>query len=82
VCLCSEPHHFAFVRDARAYLTRDAVIIERAGLRPPSSVPLSPYFRSVKPISSAVMLRDGAPAITLEVYRGETFAADVPVRAP
>ena len=82
VCLCREPHHFAFVRDARAYLTRDAVIVERAGLRPPSSVPLFQYFRSVKPISSAVMLRDGSPAITLELYRGETFAAAVPVRAP
>jgi hypothetical protein len=82
VCLCSEPHHFAFVRDERAFLARDAVIVERAGERPPSSLPLSGYFRSVTPIGTTVVRRDGSPAITLELYRGETLVAEVPARAP
>jgi hypothetical protein len=82
VCLCSEPHHFAFVRDERTLLARDAVIVERVGKRPPSSVPLSEHFRSVKAIGTAVMRRDGSPAITLELYRGETLVSDVPARAP
>ncbi|MDB4909789.1 MAG: dolichyl-phosphate-mannose-protein mannosyltransferase [Gemmatimonadetes bacterium] len=82
VCLCSEPHHFAFVHDEKGYLTRDAVIVERAGARPPSSVPLSEYFRSVKPIGTTVVTRDGSPAITLDLYRGETLVADVPARMP
>lgn len=82
VCLCSEPHHFAFVHDEKAFLARDAVIVERAGQRPSSSVPLSEYFRSVKPIGTTVVKRDGSPAITLELYRGETLVADVPTRIP
>jgi len=82
VCLCSEPHHFAYVHDSRAYLTRDAVIVERARLRPPSSVPLSKNFQSVTPLGSTVMRRNGSPATTLLLYRGETLVAEVPARVP
>jgi hypothetical protein len=82
VCLCTEPHHFAFVHAGRAYLARDAVIIERDGQRTPESVPLSQYFRSVKPLGTTVVQRDGLPAITLRLYRGETLVADVPARMP
>jgi hypothetical protein len=84
VCLCSEPHHFAFVHDERSYLARDAVIVVRAGQRSPSSAPapLSPYFRSVKSIGTTVVKRAGSPAITLALYRGETLVAGVPARVP
>ncbi|MEP7065983.1 MAG: glycosyltransferase family 39 protein [Gemmatimonadota bacterium] len=82
VCLCSEPHHFAFVRNGRSYLTRDAIIVERAGKRPDFSVPLAGYFRSVVPIGTTVIRRNGAPALTLALYRGETLVADVPALAP
>jgi 4-amino-4-deoxy-L-arabinose transferase-like glycosyltransferase len=82
VCLCTEPHHFEFVRDGRSYLMRDAIIVERGRQQPRSSVPLSEYFRSVTPIGTTVIRREGAPAITLELYRGETLVADVPARAP
>ncbi|HLB08053.1 MAG TPA: glycosyltransferase family 39 protein, partial [Gemmatimonadaceae bacterium] len=54
VCLCTEPHHFAFVHAGRGYLARDAVIVERDGLRTRGSVPLSQYFRSVRPIGTTV----------------------------
>lgn len=82
VCLCTEPHHFAFVHSGRAYLARDAVIVERDGQRTRDSVPLSQYFRSVKPIGTTVVQRDGLPAITLRLYRGDTLVADVPARMP
>jgi 4-amino-4-deoxy-L-arabinose transferase-like glycosyltransferase len=82
VCLCSEPHHFAFVNDERSYLSRDAIIVERTGRKPDASVLLSKYFRSVKPIGTTVIRRNGAPAITLELYRGETLVAEVPARVP
>jgi hypothetical protein len=82
VCLCDEPHHFAFVRDERAYLSRDAIIVEREGRRPDASVLLSKYFRSVKPIGSTVIRRNGAPVLTLLLYRGETLVSDVPARMP
>ena len=81
VCLCTEPHHFAFVNDERSYLSRDAIIVERPGRRPDASVLLSKYFRSVKPIGTTVIRRNGAPAMTLELYRGETLVAEVPARA-
>lgn len=80
VCLCTEPHHFAFVRDERAYLSRDAIIVERPGRRPDASALLSKYFRSVKPIGTTVLRRNGAPAMTLLLYRGETLVSDVPSR--
>jgi hypothetical protein len=82
VCLCTEPHHFAFVHAGRTYLARDAVIVERDGQRTRDSVPLSRYFRSVTPIGTTVVQRGGLPAITLRLYRGETLVADVPARMP
>ena len=82
VCLCSEPHHFAFVRDQRSYLWRDAIIVERPGRKPDASVLLAKYFRSVKPIGTTVIRRNGDPAMTLKLYRGEAFEAEVPARAP
>jgi len=82
VCLCTEPHHFAFVHAGRAYLGRDALIVERDGQRPPGFVPLAQYFRSVRPIGTTVVQRDGLPVITLRLYRGETLVADVPARMP
>ena len=82
VCLCTEPHHFAFVRAGRTYLARDAVIVERVRQQTRDSLPLSQYFRSVKPIGTTVLQRGGLPAITLRLYRGETLVADVPARMP
>jgi 4-amino-4-deoxy-L-arabinose transferase-like glycosyltransferase len=82
VCLCTEPHHFEFVNDERSYLSRDAIIVERPGRKPDASELLSKYFRSVRPIGTTVMRRNGAPALTLELYRGETLVAAVPARAP
>jgi hypothetical protein len=80
VCLCTEPHHFAFVHDERSYLSRDAIIVERLGRRPDASILLSKYFRSVKPIGTTIIRRNGAPAMTLELYRGETLVSAVPAR--
>ena len=50
--------------------------------QPDASELLSKYFRSVRPIGTTVMRRNGAPALTLELYRGETLVAAVPARAP
>ncbi len=82
VCLCTEPHHFAFVHDERSYLSRNAIIVERTGRRPDASVLLAKYFRSIQPIGSTVIRRNGAPAITLQLYRGETLVSAVPARTP
>jgi 4-amino-4-deoxy-L-arabinose transferase-like glycosyltransferase len=82
VCLCTEPHHFAFVHDQRSYLSRNAIIVERAGRRPDASVLLSKYFRAIEPIGTTVIRRHGAPAITLELYRGEALVSAVPARTP
>ena len=82
VCLCTEPHHFAFAKPERSYLSRDAIIVERAGRHPDAADELSKYFRSVKPVGTTTIRRNGAPAMTLELYRGETLEAEVPARAP
>jgi 4-amino-4-deoxy-L-arabinose transferase-like glycosyltransferase len=82
VCLCTEPHHFAFVRNERTYLSRDAIIVERPGRRPDASQLLSRYFRSIEPIGTTVLRRNGAPAMTLLLYRGDTLVSEVPSRQP
>ena len=74
VCLCDEPHHFAYLHDMRSYVARDAVIIERAGVRPQAPVTLARYFRSIEPVGSTVLRRGGQPAITLMFYRGVALA--------
>ena len=82
VCLCTEPHHFAFVHDERSYLSRDAIIVVRAGRHPDAPELLSKYFRAVTPIGSTIIRRNGAPAMTLSLYRGETLVAELPARVP
>jgi hypothetical protein len=82
VCLCAEPHHFMFVGDSRAYLSRDAIIVVRKAARPRTELPLVQYFRSVTPMGTTVVRRGGLPAVELELYRGEELIADVPSRAP
>ena len=82
VCLCTEPHHFAFVHDERSYLSRDAIIVVRAGRHPDAPELLSKYFRAVTPIGNTIIRRNGAPAMTLSLYRGETLVAEVPARVP
>jgi len=82
VCLCTEPHHFAFVRNERAFLSREAIIVERPGRRPDASELLSKYFRSIKPIGTTVLRRNGVPAMTLLLYRGDTLVSEVPSRQP
>jgi hypothetical protein len=34
----------------------------------------------VKPIGTTIIRRNGAPAMTLELYRGETLVSAVPAR--
>ncbi|MBK5189432.1 MAG: glycosyltransferase family 39 protein, partial [Gemmatimonadaceae bacterium] len=80
VCLCSEPHHFAFLADQRSYLSRDAIIVVRARRSAPA--PLADYFRSVEPAGTVDVRRGGRPAIVLELYRGRALVAAVPARAP
>ena len=50
LCLCASPHEFAFIRDQRAVLGRDAVII----MRPKTAVDMlpryAPYFASIRPL--------------------------------
>jgi len=82
VCLCTEPHHFAFVHDERAYLSRDAIIVVRAGRHPDAPELLSKYFRTVTPVGTTIIRRNGMPAMTLKLYRGETLVAEVPARVP
>ena len=82
VCLCTEPHHFAFVHDERSYLSRNAIIVVREGRHPGAPELLSKYFRSVTPVGTTVIRRNGAPALTLQLYRGETLVATVPPRVP
>jgi hypothetical protein len=47
LCLCTAPHEFAFTRDQRAYIGRDAVLV----MRPRTAIDMipryEPYFASI-----------------------------------
>jgi hypothetical protein len=82
VCLCAEPHQFAFIHSGASFLARDAVIVERVRDGSRSTTSLAPYFRGVEPLGTTVVRRAGHPAITLALFRGEKLIATVPLRAP
>ncbi len=72
LCLSRDPRHFAFMRDARSYLGRDALIVAAAG-RPDWLRLAEAYFRRVEPAEDVVLRRAGEPALTLHTAYGYEF---------
>jgi 4-amino-4-deoxy-L-arabinose transferase-like glycosyltransferase len=82
LCLCADPHHFYYLRDDRAFLGRDALIVKK--LKPGDNVPatFAPYFDSVEAIAMVPVLRDHRALFDIGVYRARHFRALFPTAQP
>lgn len=67
LCLCDEPHHFAFLHDQSHYYGADAILLSRS---PDRLAVLGRRFERVEPLPDIVLMRAGRAAITLKAARG------------
>ena len=77
LCLCAAPHHFAFLEDQRAFLGRDAVLIERSGSERVADAYL-PYFDSVRRLGTVPIRRGGRPGLEVDLYLARGFRRTFP----
>ncbi|HTD62178.1 MAG TPA: glycosyltransferase family 39 protein [Gemmatimonadaceae bacterium] len=74
VCLCTAPHQFAFTRDERDFVGRDAIIV----MRPKTAVQMlpryQPYFASITPLRE--MRIHGT--LTVDLYLAKNFQSVFP----
>jgi 4-amino-4-deoxy-L-arabinose transferase-like glycosyltransferase len=78
VCVCSRPHHFAFVAPQAAWLGHDAVLVQRASAHPGVDSTLAGDFGSIAPAGAVTIHRAGRPALELRVYLARDFTRAVP----
>jgi Dolichyl-phosphate-mannose-protein mannosyltransferase len=69
LCLSSDPRQFAYLRDARSYAGRDALIVADAG-RADWLQRAAPYFQRIEPGEDVVVRRAGRAALTLHTAYG------------
>lgn len=67
LCLCDEPHHFAFLNDPKAYVGADAILLSRHSDR---LAALAQRFERAEPLEDIVLMRAGQPAVILKAARG------------
>lgn len=82
LCLCANPHHFAYLHDGFCYLGANAVIVQR--LQPNDDVveAFSPYFESVSPLDILPVSRGGRVVMLLGLYRAKHFRKLFPTAPP
>ncbi len=81
LCLCAAPHQFAYLEDERAFLRRDAVLVDRSG-SPGFAHAYAPYFESIRRVGMVPIRRGGRTAIDLTLYLGRGFRRPFPVGGP
>ncbi len=82
LCLCSDPHHFYYLQDDRAFLGHDALIVKK--LRPGDNVAslFAPYFDSIETVAMVPVLRNHRALFEIGVYRARHFRALYPTAQP
>jgi dolichyl-phosphate-mannose-protein mannosyltransferase len=74
LCLSDDPRQYAFLRDARNFNGRNALLIANAR-RTDWQQRAEPYFQRIEPLPGLQLLRAGRPVITLALARGVTLSA-------
>jgi 4-amino-4-deoxy-L-arabinose transferase-like glycosyltransferase len=69
LCLSADPRGFAYLRDARAYAGRDALIVAPAS-RPDWLALAAPHFERIERAEDVVIRRAGRTALTLHTAYG------------
>lgn len=82
ICLCADPHHFFYLRDDRAYLGANALIVKRE--KPGDDVvsAFSPYFESVEAAGVVPIHRGGREALRVGIWKARGFRRAYPTEQP
>jgi len=74
VCLCTAPHQFAFTRDPRDFVGRDALLV----MRPKTAVQMlpryQPYFASITPLREVAI----HGTLIVDLYLAKNFQRPLP----
>ncbi|HKT08053.1 MAG TPA: glycosyltransferase family 39 protein [Gemmatimonadaceae bacterium] len=78
LCLCGSPHHFGYLADQRAFLGRDAVLIDHT--RGPSGVRrlYAPYFARIDSLPPIIVRQRGRPVLSIHAFFGRQYRAVFP----
>jgi 4-amino-4-deoxy-L-arabinose transferase-like glycosyltransferase len=73
LCLCSEPHHFAFRDDPRTYEGRNVVLVYPAYQNGRAEADFQSYFESLTPLEPVKVLRAGEAVLELDLLMGSNL---------
>ena len=79
VCLCRNPHHFAYLHEQRALFGRDALLLDRTRGSSDAARRYAPYFATIDSLAPVVVRRGGYPALTIAVFRAHDFRVPYPM---
>lgn len=82
LCLCSDPHHFRYTQDERAWLGHDAVLLVKHKEGDDVVAKFSPYFASVTLVGNVPLHRHGHEAMVVDVYAAANFRKLYPTDQP
>jgi len=73
LCLCADPHHFAYMQKDSAYLGANAVIVKKVKPNDDVIAEFSPYFESVTALDVVPVTRHGNVVMEVGVYRAKNY---------
>jgi hypothetical protein len=82
VVLASDPHHFLYARDERAFVGRTALIVEDAASADDLGARFAPYFDRIDSLPPLAIMRRGTVAVTLRRWIGRGYRHGFPFAQP
>ena len=73
LCLSDDPRGFGIIRDPQDFIGRDALIVAPKLSLDEARARLGRHFDAIEPLAPVEIRAGGAPAIVLQVFRGDQF---------
>lgn len=81
-CLCSDPHHFAYLHPDSTLLGRTALIVKKVKAGDDVGARFAPYFERLDPVTKFGVYRGRQLVMEVEVWRGENYRVPYPTTQP
>lgn len=80
VCLCADPHHFAFVNRPATFIGRNAVIVHKVRADADVAARYASDFDSIEPAGEIAVTRGRQEVMAVELFRATGFRAPAGAR--
>ncbi|HEX6966873.1 MAG TPA: glycosyltransferase family 39 protein [Gemmatimonadaceae bacterium] len=82
LCFNTDPHQFYYLRDARAFVGHDALLVALDDGRFDARTTYAPYFARIEPLDPVVLHRAGHAVIDVQLYRAYALRRPYPAKVP